>query len=742
MQATSISVGNSSLSLTYDKTNKLLTGTTFFVVMVDDIGDEPANNFYVSYYSEIFFEFTPGGVNAPLPKKVVVSISDSSFDLAVGNYTFDLTFTSGLAQDVIIPIYLNVIESEDPGSGGEPPRDYKLKYFLENEPYSGQVFRCEIHQDQYKGEPIEIEGRCELKYQDKTDHFQPISASSITMTLMANAALSLQDLYSEDEKSYKVYLKRNDQIIFIGYLKPDGIFEDYVSDRWELSVDAYDGLSILKNMSFSGENGAPFSGKYTAFSIIYNCLKKTGLDLPINVSCRVFYETWNGNENTLYQMYLNADRYYPGNSDSMDCESVIKSILQLFNATLIQHNGEWFIYRSIDLNELGTLFIRYVDGLKENEYYLNPKSTIGSQINNFEIFHCNSNQKKSIAPSVQAFRVTYQYGNANSVFLNSELKLSGSGLNIDGWYVENVDGMVYRNDSGYGLSSKTFTGNSDPLLISLNQSIDINEGAVIKLIIRFANENINSVGLRFAIKVGNKFFNIDDGQWQDNGVINFIANYSFEGYYPGGEKKCKGLGDATYELVVKSPVSGNLVLSIYRDRHPLGAGDFKIYSVNVIPNDSGNIKGRDYTAQRIKKISSVTKPNITLYNGDSVSDLFVGTIYKSDADTPTEKWFRHGESSPPKELLSINAEDNLRLSPRPMIIFEGDVYGYIPFISFIRIDNLNDKKFQPTSYSFDTSTGILSLTSREFSSDYLEEGKDYRVDVKDNYGNETKVTIV
>lgn len=300
-------------------------------------------------------------------------------------------------------------------------------------------------------------------------------------------------------------------------------------------------------------------------------------------------------------MYLNADRYYPGNSDSMDCESVIKSILQLFNATLIQHNGEWFIYRSIDLNELGTLFIRYVDGLKGDEYYLNPKITIGSQINNFEIFHCNSNQKKSIAPSVQAFRVTYQYGNANSVFLNSELKLSGSGLNIDGWYVENVDGMVYRNDSGYGLSSKTFTGNSDPLLISLNQSIDINEGAVIKLIIRFANENINSVGLRFAIKVGNKFFNIDDGQWQDNGVINFIANYSFEGYYPGGEKKCKGLGDATYELVVKSPVSGNLVLSIYRDRHPLGAGDFKIYSVNVIPNDSGNIKGRDYTAQRIKK---------------------------------------------------------------------------------------------------------------------------------------------
>ncbi len=315
----------------------------------------------------------------------------------------------------------------------------------------------------------------------------------------------------------------------------------------------------------------------------------------------MFYETWNGKENIFDIMYLNADRYYQSNSEPMDCENVLKSILQLFNATLIQHNGEWFIYRTIDLIEDGTLFTRYVEGLQFELFDLNPGITIGSQINNFEIFHCNSNQKKSIAPSVQAYRVTYQYGNANSVFLNSELKLSGSGLNIDGWHVENVDGMVYRNNDGKGLTSKTFTGNSDPLLISLNQSIDINQGAVIKLIIRFANENINSVGLRFAIKVGSKFFNIDDGQWQNDGVINFIANYSFEGYYPGGEKKCKGLGDATYELVVKAPESGNLVLSIYRDRHPLGAGDFKIYSVNVIPNDSGNIKGREYTAQRTKK---------------------------------------------------------------------------------------------------------------------------------------------
>jgi len=148
----------------------------------------------------------------------------------------------------------------------------------------------------------------------------------------------------------------------------------------------------------------------------------------------------------------------------------------------------------------------------------------------------------------------------------------------------------------------------------------------------------------------------------------------------------------------------------------------------------------------LKRISTVTKPNITLFNGDSVSDLFVGTIYKNDADAPTEKWFRlndpNGTSTGLRELLSLNAEDNLRMSPRPMIIFEGDVYGYLPFISFIKIDGHEGKKFQPTQYSFNTANGILSLTSREFSSQYLEKDIDFRIDQQDNYGNETKVTIV
>ncbi|MEF9476800.1 hypothetical protein OWR28_02660 [Chryseobacterium sp. 1B4] len=604
--------------------------------------------------------------------------------------------------------------------------------------------------DQFAGNAVEINGTATYKFQNKTDHFQPIVASSLNISLLATTDLDLQDLYSEDEQTFKVFLKRNGQIIFIGFLKPDGINEDYVYDKWMLDIDVFDGLSTLKNIRFTNDNGIPFSGKYTGLSILTACLKKTGLDLPININCAVMYETGPGSFSAFETFYLNTARYYQNNSDAMDCESVLKSILQLFNASLIQHNGEWYIYRPIDLEIPTVTFNKFEDNLYKSTFVVSPLVEIGSQINNFEIFHCGANQRKSISSSVQAYRVTYEYGNASSVFSNGELQLSGGGLDIPGWTVHNVDGLVYRNEDGRGLTSKTFTepGSDEALLIDLNQAIDINKGAVIKMIIRFANENINSVGLRFAIGVGGKYYNTDSNDWQDGGVVNFIANYSFEGFYPGGGaiKMCKGLGEATYELTIKSPVDGNLSLTVYRDRHQLGGGDFIIRSIDVVPNDSGNIKGRDYTAFRLKRVSTVTKPNITLYNGDSISDLFVGTIYKNDADTPTEKWKRlndpNSETTGLQELLWLNAEDNLRIAPRPMIIFEGDIKGYIPFISYIKIDKHDGKKFQPTAYTFNTSTGILRLTSREFESSYMQKEVDFRVDVKDNYGNETKVTIV
>ncbi|MEF9476799.1 hypothetical protein OWR28_02655 [Chryseobacterium sp. 1B4] len=112
MQATSIGVSNNSLSLTYDKVNNILTGDKSFTVVVYGIGDEPVDDFFVSYSTtESYVKFFPAfGVTAPSPKIIQISIDETLFDLQSGNYTFYITLSSSFALDVLITVYLNVIE--------------------------------------------------------------------------------------------------------------------------------------------------------------------------------------------------------------------------------------------------------------------------------------------------------------------------------------------------------------------------------------------------------------------------------------------------------------------------------------------------------------------------------------------------------------------------------------------------------------------------------------------------------
>lgn len=761
MPVNSIGVNPGNIALTYNVADQSLTGNTKFTVTLFDIGFsedpgdvggvESTSDKWISYTSDVIFNFDPPTVEATKPKFVNISINPVYFNLPAGEYSYELSLTATNAPERIVPIYLKVID--DTSVIPEPPKTYKEKYNIQHSDPEGIVTVCEIHQLGFLGNSTPVNGTIEYSYQDKKDLFDSIIASSLKMQLEASLELSLQDLYSEEEKTFKVILKRDNKVLFIGFLKPDGIFEDYVYDIWTLSIDAYDGLSTLKNIAFTSDNGTPLSGKYSMFDIIKLCLHKTGLDLPININCDVFYDTYSG-FSTFQETFVNTQRFYQS-SEPMDCEAVLTSILKIFNATIVQMRGEWFIYRPIDLKEI-TTFTRYVDGLYVGPSVVRPNVSIGSEIDGFDLFHANKVQRKSTAASVPAYRIIYQYGGASSVLNNSGLQLSGSGLDIPGWTVETSIGGVRRLPGGAGLASDPFTGqgSQDPPLISLNQSIDIVQNSNFVLRIRFGNFNTNTIGLRFAVWIEDRYFNLEEGQWQTGGVINKVVNSTWDGstFYPGAGtniegRKMTGNGDATYEAELRAPVSGKIHVTVFRDRHNVGnvgnpAAEFRIYNIEIIPS-GGNVKSRDYTGRRKSRTSTVTKANETVYNGDSKSDLYVGTIYKKDADTPTEKWYRAGRTES-KELLEINAEDNLRLSPRPMFVFEGDLYGnsggFIPYLSVISINGIPGK-YQPVNWSFQTNTGVLKLTSREFSSDYINPD-DFFIDIKDNMGEETQVKIV
>ena len=60
-----------------------------------------------------------------------------------------------------------------------------------------------------------------------------------------------------------------------------------------------------------------------------------------------------------------------------------------------------------------------------------------------------------------------------------------------------------------------------------------------------------------------------------------------------------------------------------------------------------------------------------------------------------------------KALLQISAEDDLRIQSSPIKLFTGDIYGQIPYLSLVEIDNVFGL-FMFINYSYDIQTNIIS----------------------------------
>lgn len=627
-----------------------------------------------------------------------------------------------------------------------------VKYFLTYKGISGDTYLFEILEAGYDGEPTEIHGYVNHNYAARKDLVQPTIASSLDITLEADQDLTLQDLYTEEESKFKVRLKRNDQTIFYGILKPDGIWEDFVSNRWEISMDAMDGLSILKDLSFVKDDGTFYVGKINQFDALKQCLHRIGYDLPINISTDLpIYDGFSGTDTVLKSVLMNANRFYQEKQTNqiMDCEAVLKSVLEPYSATVIQMNGEWWVFRAIDVKD-EMEFYRYDLDDNKTDVVWNAAMILGSQIDDYEIHHASANQKKSITASAQAFRVNYKYGTVKSVNENPNIILD-NGLTAQGWSINNPDAGVFPNDDGSGINAKIVQSdsswfNNKTLLIENNGDDFIQENEIVSVRFNFENNGYagsgtSYIGIHYEIQTDLYQLTVERNGTAIRWVLKSALNTSndFWKLFQSNGSNGSGLGNATLAIDLPPfPEDSDIKIKVFRD--VTYSSDystdyrFVVNSIEVIPAEGSNLKGEFHTAQRLTRISSVTKADKTVSVGDSISDIYYGTLYKANGD-PTEFW-----SGSTKPLLQLMVEDALRIAPRPMYFFEGDVFGFFPYLSNVLINNVAGK-YQVSKYSFDTKKNVNRCNFKEFDNVVLIQGTDYRYEFDYDYGNETKVLI-
>lgn len=666
-----------------------------------------------------------------------------------------------------------------------------LKYYIDYTNISNDDIRVEIHQDSFVGESLSVKGKATLNQASVKSVLSPLRGMGLSLDLEANKDLDFTDLYSEKETEFKVYLYRNEQMLFAGFIKPEGLWQDFVKDKWIITLECIDGLGVLKNMRFLDENNEPFEGLIEEYDVIYYCLYRTSLELPINVRIDLNAVGQDNEElSILSKIRLNAGRFYKysdGDSDVeiMDCEEVLKSTLEKYNAVIQQYNGEWYIFRPMDI--FNTDSINDADLSKNTFYRYKPKNIstteivtknkvttrrlLGSNIDNYFPHHANANQRISVRGAVSAFRVKFDYGVVQSLVGNTRLLPVGGG-----WDKNSIAESNYMTINGVEWLYDT------PIITqyeySLNQSFLIEEDDSVAILIDAIASGYYG---QFRIKV--KLSNGTDVRWLSGGATpgsggaDAIADYAWNindsiAFFGQSERKeiiCdEGQQDERREVYFgadgmereykittpPAPFDGSVEISLFspvkfipnatNSCANIGPHSFaKIFGVKI-QADVGDkqYEGEVHTAYRTPAVSSDVEDSFEVFNGDIGTDVYYGAMKLLNGDNTTF-WYRTGQLER-EELLRIMVEDRLRIQSKTQKIFSGDVFGYMPSLSVIEINNLQGKFF-PIEFNWDSKLDLCSFTLMEYFNENLtsseESGEDILYEKTYSRGNVIKPTI-
>jgi hypothetical protein len=715
-------------------------------------------NDFILYYSNglngVRVDFIANGGTPDEDYKLAIGTSlDETLQILLSylreNYINDLVSYSlvNTAIEVLIQADAVVTIGEDLNANititteNVEPFGSNLKYYLYFDDYT-----LNIYKNNYQGTASEIFGTFILKKSNVDTILDQIRGTGLDLSLEANQTLTFDEFLLEDEFTYKTELLKGNQIIFEGYIKPDGCQQSFVNDVWYVNIESNDILGALKDLSFVQTNGLPFTGKMSVYDVIKGCLDRTRLSLDINTSVYVEYTDYTGT-NIFKDIYVNSDRFIKDKNDIiiMDCNEVLTSMLNLFSAVITQQDGQWWIYRPNDLELNG--YTQFINQTTDTVFTKNLNAVLGSQINGYYPHHAGSNQQIEIKGAISAYRLNYQYGLVAGLVTNPTFNFDSTippleWLSDPVFYDWTTLPTALANYFLYPLTNSNvpyflmYPINGTYEFIASN-NINGQLGETFNLNMKlFASNSRRSFVYKIKIKTNDGYYLHQNNYW-----VNYDTFYEFsipftsddDGYLPafGSFKLITPplIDDCTFQIIL---------CNIVNTSGSVGGFYAGYTSVDILSNilESQGLVGEFHTVTRSQPPSSITKENQKVFNGDGIASL-IGSIFKDDLITLTSNWTRKNkfENLP---LLGISAMDDLRIQSNPIKVFSGDVYGYIPYLSVVTIDNITGL-FMPIEWDYDYKNNITKVKLLQF---YNTDIADIQYTISPDYGNNTvKATI-
>lgn len=619
-----------------------------------------------------------------------------------------------------------------------------LKYFIQYQDTQNVEYLCNISSDSFTGVAEQIGGYAVIERPEIEEIYSVVRGSGLQLNLEADSNLTLEDLYSENEKEYRVELYRSGSIIFRGYIDPSGLFEDLVNDKWEIQLRCVDGLGLLESLSYVDDNGAPFNGKENDLTVIYNCLRRTGLlqedgsEMFIESSINTIYTFVENNLGALSNVNSNQERFYKDDGETiMSCKEVLESTLLKYGGAITQSQGKWKIFSFYELLGGVRSFYSYQGTVNQGSLQTDyPIQIIGSDINGADIIWCNENQRKEIMPSVGAVRVNYKYGFVKSIIDNPNF--TNDGITIPSWNILNSSLIELGSDGVYILIESN-QSNAD---VIESNAVSLNENDELEINLQYNIQDSTSaqkkIEFKFQLQItggGSTYYYSQSGNWTTSvRTLEFVNGFGLNGFFSNTFTTPPIPVDGDLKIVLKQSTIVEDVSGLERFL------DVEITEVSASPSGDQSIQGENHTYQ-IESNSTRVEDVIEISVGDNFSDVYLGALYKQDKDTNTDFWqtiYTPNDIVGNQPILQILAEYIALHKRQPLYSVTGDAFGYFEYLQIFEFPLIPDRKFMITAYNFNTKTNIGSYSFVE-----LKVGSTFGLtyEYSLDYGNVVRPTI-
>ena len=187
-----------------------------------------------------------------------------------------------------------------------------------------------------------------------------IRALEANMEFYQDNLFNIDDLATSDETEIRCVFYYDNKVEFIGFVTPDFFYHE-ITQNPLIQLTASDRIGILKDVDYSVDTTIDQKVRY--IDIIVKCLKETGLDLPINIVCQMYCdELTPAFPVEGYAAYELVNPFVSGlvsewrtmkdleKEETLDCYTILQSIMNQFNCLLTQKGGEWWIVNKADLD--------------------------------------------------------------------------------------------------------------------------------------------------------------------------------------------------------------------------------------------------------------------------------------------------------------------------------------------------------------------------------------------------------